>query len=247
MINSITQLASLYQKDYIAESYVGERFSKPLGRVQHQCQVECLNGLIKQYEARYILEIACGPARLTADVKGFRRGIAIDSSEQMLEIAQQRVKNSEKWQFINGDAFSINLSDRFQLIYTFRFIRHFRLQERMELYRRFHRLLDEKAIFVFDAVHYEKTAFFRRLENRGQERIYDKVYASSRELEDEVSRAGYEILELKGVIHHFYIQAGISRISNKLRKDNIAVKVIRSLERIRLGRPLEWIVICRRR
>ena len=247
MINSSRQLGSLYQKDYIAKSYVDERFSKPLGRVQHQCQVECLNSIIERYKARYILEIACGPARLTADVRGFRKGIAIDSSDQMLQIARQRVSNSGKWEFINADAFSINLSDRFQLIYTFRFIRHLRLPERMKLYKRFHRLLDKKGIFVFDAVHYEKIAFVRHLENRGQEKIYDKVYATSRELEDEVSTAGYELLELKGVIHHFYLQAGISRISNKLRKDNIAVKVIRSLERIRLGRPLEWIVRCRKR
>ncbi len=240
-------IKSLYQDDRIASSYIDERFSKPLGRVQHKIQMESINDAIRRYQIDNILEVACGPARLTSDVKGFKKGIAIDTSDQMLEIARQRIKNPDKWRFVNADAFNLKLNSRLQLIYSFRFIRHFKVADRMKLYKIFNGLLDNHGILIFDALHYEKVGFIRNMENRGQKKIYDEIYPDKKALESEIYTAGYEILELKGVIHHFYLQAAISRISNKLKMDRIGIEAIYSLERMLLGRPLEWIVICRKR
>ncbi len=240
-------IKSLYQNYRIASGYIDERFSKPLGRVQHKIQVGSINNAIRRYQIDNILEVACGPARLASDVKGFKKGIAIDTSDQMLEIARRRVRNPDKWRFVNADAFNLKLNSRLQLIYSFRFIRHFKTTDRMRLYKAFHGLLDNHGILIFDALHYEKIAFIRNIENRGQEKIYDKIYLDKKALENEIYTAGYEILELKGVIHHFYAQAVISRISNKLKIDMIGIRAIYSIERIPLGRPLEWIVICRKR
>ena len=240
-------IKSLYRNDRIASGYIDERFSKPLGRVQHKIQVESINNVIRRYQIDNILEVACGPARLTSDVKGFKRGIAIDTSDQMLEIARRRVRNPDRWRFVNADAFNLKLNSRSQLIYSFRFIRHFKITDRMKLYKTFQGLLDDQGILIFDAVHYEKIAFIRNMENSGQEKIYDKIYRDKKVLENEIYSAGYEILELKGVIRHFYVQAVISRISNKLKMDRIGIEAIYFLERIPLGRPLEWIVICRKR
>jgi SAM-dependent methyltransferase len=245
MLDSEESIRSHYRDGLIVGSYLTERFSKPLGRVQHQVQVDIINSVIHSCHIDNILEIACGPARLTAEIEGFQKGIAIDTSDQMLEIARQRTRNKGKWEFIKGDAFKLDFAERFQLIYTFRFVRHFRSADRMKLYNAIHKLLDDHGILVFDAVHYEKLAYVRKIENRGQgKEVYDKVYQSGKELENEMGAAGFEIVELKGLIHHFYIQAVISRISNKLRFDNIGIRMIRSLERYPLGRPLEWIVTC---
>lgn len=240
-------IKSFYQDDRVASGYIDERFSKPLGRVQHKIQVESINNVIRRYQIDNILEVACGPARLTADVSGFKSGIAIDTSDQMLEIARRRVRNPDKWRFINADAFNFKLKNRLQLIYSFRFIRHLKTPDRMRLYKTFHGLLDNHGILIFDALHYEKVAFIRNMESRGQEKIYDKIYPDKKALENEIYLAGYEILELKGVIHHFYAQAVISRISNKLKMDRTGIEAIYFLERIPLGCPLEWIVICRKR
>ena len=98
---------------------------------------------------------------------------------------------------------------------------------------------------AIDAVHYEKFAFVRNIENHGQKQIYDKIYNTRKELEKEMHDAGYEILEFKGLVHHFYLQAVISRISSKMRLFKLGTKLIHFIERIPLGRPLEWIVICR--
>ena len=247
LIHDQEALRAYYRDEALARDYIEERFVKPLGRVQHRIQVETINDVIRSYRIDDIAEVACGPARLTADVSGFKRGIAIDTSDQMLEIARRRVTNPDKWRFVNADAFNLKLNSRLELIYSFRFIRHFKAPDRIRLYKAFHGLLDNHGILIFDALHYEKIAFIRNMENREQEKIYDKIYPDKKALEKEMYLAGYEILELKGVIRHFYTQAAISRISNRLKMDRAGIKAIYFLERITLGRSLEWIVVCRKR
>jgi len=239
-------IKSFYKDEELSGKYIEERFMKPLGRVQHQIQIEMINSMIRCYNIRNILEIACGPARLTRDIKWFSKGVGLDTSDQMLEIARQRVNEPERWQFINADAFDIKLRERFHLIYTFRFIRHFRRPERIKLYSEFNRLLNNKGILIFDAVHYEKIALFRKMENKHGKIVYDKIYKRSQELKEELENEGYEVIELRGVVNHFYPQAVISRISHKIKMDKIGIKLINLIERIPFGNPLEWIVICRK-
>ncbi len=247
LIHDEETLKAYYKDEALARKYIEERFVKPLGRVQHRIQVETINDVIRSYRIDDIAEVACGPARLTADVSGFKRGIAIDTSDQMLEIARQRVRNPDKWRFVNADAFNLKLNSRSQLIYSFRFIRHFKTADRMRLYKTFHGLLDNHGILIFDALHYEKIAFIRNIESKGQEKIYDKIYPNKKALEEEMTIAGYEILGLKGTIHHFYAQAAISRISYNLRMEKLGMRIIRFMEQVPLGCPLEWIVICRKK
>jgi len=247
MMGNVELLRSLYQDDRVASGYIDERFSKPLGRFQHQIQVRLINNAIRLFQSDYVLEVACGPARLTPEITGFTKGVAIDSSHQMLEIARRRVKYHEKWRFVQADAFKPCIKQRFQLIFSFRFIRHLKSSDRIKVYKTCHKLLENRGIAIFDAVHYDKIVFVRNMENRGKKIIYDKIYPDSKTLENEMDEAGFQILRLKGLIHHFYLQAIISRISNKLKKDNMGIKIIQALERYPFGRPLEWIVICRKR
>ena len=247
MIHNRRTFRKHYEDNTVAHEYITERFAKPLGQVQHHTQVETINNIISFYQIDRILEVACGPARLTSYIKGFKEGVAVDTSDQMLNIARKRVSNPEKWQFINADAFYMMLNERFQLIYVFRFIRHFRLPERIKLYNKFHELLEDSGILIFDVINYEKFALIRKIENKGQKLIYDKIYQNNTSLEEELFNAGFKILRFKGLIYHFYIQAAISRISNRLKIDELGLKVISCLERFPFGRPLESIVICRKR
>jgi len=246
MKTNIEHIMSKYQNDAVASAYIDERFSKPLGHVQHRYQLSIINDIIKKLNPKNVLEIACGPARLTKDIRIDSDGIAIDSSFEMLEIAMQRVGKNKHWSFVKTDIFNPGLNKTFPLIYSFRFIRHFHYSDRMKIYEVIRSLLDDRGIIVFDAVHYEKIAFINRMENRGQKKIYDKIYYRHQELETELKSAGYDILELKGIIHHFYLQAVISRLSNKLSIDKVGQKIIMILEKFPHGRPLEWVVICRK-
>lgn len=247
MNHSSNQLESLYQKDYIAKSYIDERFSRPLGRVQHRSQVDCVNRIIHKYKARSVLEIACGPARLTAEVKGFEQGIAVDRSHVMLEIASSRTPVEFPWQFVKGDAFNLNFKRKFDLVYSFRFIRHLRLKGRNRIYDQIKMVLKPKGLFVFDAVRHDKPLFLKKYETGGKILVYDKVYDNKTELQDELIRADFELVELYSCIEHFYGQAFFSRISHILKKDHLGIRIIQFLEKIKTGCPLEWIVLCQKK
>lgn len=247
MNHSREKLARLYQKDHIAKSYIDERFSRPLGRVQHRCQVDCINRIIEKYKARHLLEIACGPARLTAEVKGFEEGIALDRSDAMLEIAKSRTPAELPWQFVKGDAFNLNFERKFNLIYSFRFIRHFKLKERNKIYRQIKKILNPGGLFLFDAIRHNKPLLLKKYESGGKILVYDKAYKNKAELQNELIDAGFEVVDLYSYIEHFYIQACISRISHILGMDNMGFRTIRFLEKLKTSTPLEWTVLCQKK
>lgn len=244
MNHSTDQLASLYQKDHIAKSYIDERFSKPLGRVQHCRQVDRINKIIERYKTRYILEIACGPARLTSEVKGFEEGLAVDRSHAMLEIAKNRTPRELPWTFVKGDAFNLDFERKFDLVYSFRFIRHLKLKERNKIYDQIKRILIPTGLLVFDAVCHDKPLFLKKYETGGKILVYDKVYKNRAELQHELIGAGFELVKLYPCVQHFYVQALFSRISHIFKKDRFGIRIIQFLEKIKTGYPLEWIVLC---
>ncbi len=220
--------------------------TKPLGHFQHKIQVETINSAIHKYNVQKVLEVACGPARLTSEISVSKLGIAIDSSHEMLRIAKNKMNSDKKWQFIKADAFDPGIRQRFQLIYSLRFIRHFKFSDRVKLYKIIFELLLNEGVFIFDAVHYKKFSFIRKLENKNQKEIYDKIYETRKEIVNELNTAGFEVLAFKSLVHHFYLQAIISRLSKKLGVHTVGSKVIQLLEKVPFGRPLEWIVICRK-
>jgi len=247
MISEKAKIKTIYDHKSVADRYIHARFSRPLGAVQHRIQVQSVNDAIKTYKARRILEIACGPARLTAEISGFEKGVAIDNSHEMLSIAKRRVPSTHQWTFLRADAFNFEIHQQFNLIYCFRFLRHFQLQDRKRLYAHIKHLLTQSGIFIFDAVHYDKPNFIKYFENKGETSIYDEIYPTQQELITELDHAGFEVLELKKIVRHFYIQAVISRVTHVLRLSPIGEHMISTLENLNYGRPLEWIAICGKR
>ena len=247
MKGNVELVKSLYQDDSVASGYIDERFSKPLGRVQHKVQVELINDVIRRYQIDNVLEVACGPARLTPEITGIVSGIALDASYQMLEIARRRMKNHGEWQFVNGDAFNLNFERKFNLVYSFRFIRHLKLEDRNKIYNQVKNVLVSKGLFIFDAIRYEKPLFLRKHESGGKILVYDKVYKNKAKLQTELKDAGFELVKLYSCIEHFYIQAFFSRISYILKNDRLGIRIIQFLEKIKIGHPLEWIVLCQKK
>lgn len=246
MINDSNRLKVIYRKEHMVRPYINERFSKPLGRVQHCCQVEFINRVIKEYNVRSVLEVACGPARLTAEVRGFEKGVAIDSSEKMLEVAKNRTSKEVPWQFQEGDAFRLNFKNKFDSVYSFRFIRHLKLDNRNKIYDQIKGVLNPKGLFIFDAIRYDKPRFLQKYESGGEILVYDKVYKNKLELQNELKEAGFELLKLHSCIEHFYIQAFFSRITHIFKNDWLGIRIIQFLEKIKIGHPLEWIVLCQK-
>ncbi len=151
-----SSVKTLYQDTKVAEDYIQDRFTWSWSRLLHDRQVRILNATIRKHGIRQALELAPGPARITTQVAGIERGVAVEASAEMLAVARRRIreKGLEKvWEFREGNAFDLSsVEETFGLVYTFRFIRHFADEERERLYREILSRLAPSGLLVFDVV-----------------------------------------------------------------------------------------------
>ena len=238
------ELKRYYQDKDVAEDYMRRRTGQPLNGVLHRRQVGFLNRHLAARAPAAVLEIACGPGRLTAAMRGVRMGVAVDSSAEMLTTAQHRMNGAaESWSFLRSDAFILPFqSESFDAVYALRFVRHFRLPERQRLYQEVRRVLRPRGVFMVDALN--RDVSYPHRVKRGLERyhIYDVLYRRE-EVEAELQEAGFRVAAMEGMIKHFSVQ----RLLNRLRRvnlDGLATALIASLEHVPGSNPSGWMLLC---
>ena len=93
----------------------------------HAEQVRFLNSVIAERGPRAVLEVAPGPARLTAELSPVPLGVGAEFSPGMIATARARVESAGRtWNFIRADAFNLPLgAAAFDMAFTLRFVRHF--------------------------------------------------------------------------------------------------------------------------
>ena len=156
--------------------------------------------LAERHPAR-VLEIAPGPARLTAELAFSGRGVAVDASPQMLAVARDRLRGRPgEWLIARGDAFALPLADRaVDLVYTTKFVRHFQRDDRARLYAQIRRVLRPGGAFVMDAQN--RAVSLPHRQRRGLERypIYDVLYELP-ELIDELESEQFRVARVEGLV-----------------------------------------------
>jgi ubiquinone/menaquinone biosynthesis C-methylase UbiE len=238
---------ALYEDLAVAESYIHQRFGHAWGQLLHQKQVAEINKVIQETKPENILEIAPGPARLAAELNGVRRGVMIDNSAPMLALAKRRLQDAglaHLWDLEQGNAFVLEkLRRRFDLLFTFRFIRHFRRDERARLYRAIDACLRPGGRLMFDVVNKtmrDKIDARQTDKAPGGLDVYDETY-SAESFRREMAEHGFKVLRLTPVIQHFFLQ---SRIGYRLPTlSNILVGLV---DRVPSREPLEWIALCQK-
>jgi SAM-dependent methyltransferase len=240
------QIRDAYRDDGVAHDYIEERFKQPLGRHLHERQAAALTALIQRERPRRVLELAPGPARLTRDVA--RRfdgtGFVVDTSMQMLGEARRRLKEFSGWHATQSDAFSLPFRCTFDLVYSFRLIRHFELPERAALYRQITSVLRPGGVLVFDAVNALVSQPLRERAKPGEYEHYDALLTRE-QLAQELADAGFRVESLIGLQHTF---TALMRVQVLIapRSQPLAQMLIAAIDRVGRGEPLEWIVVCRR-
>ncbi|RMH04074.1 MAG: class I SAM-dependent methyltransferase [Nitrospirae bacterium] len=244
-------VAVLYQDTEVAETYVQKRFAVSWSRLLHDMQVREINRVIQQHQPELVVEVAPGPARLTTEVRGVRRGILVEYSQEMLAQAQKRLQAcglADCWEIRHGNAFHLE-EQRLQcdFLYTFRFIRHFFAEDRARLYRSLRMCLRPHGLLMFDVVN--KTVRERldaKQDSRpnGQLNVYDVTYLPE-EFCREIQQHGFLLRSLCPVLRHFGLQSWISyRLDHRL--GIWADRLVRLLERLPSSQPLEWIALCQK-
>jgi len=238
------ELKRYYQDTDVAEDYMRRRTGQPLNGVLHQRQVQFLNEHLARRAGGAVLEIACGPGRLTAAMRGVRMGVAVDSSAAMLSTAQRRMNGAaDAWSFLRSDAFVLPFQpESFDAVYTLRFVRHFQLPERQLLYREVRRVLRPRGVFMVDALNRDASYPYRL--KRGLERyhIYDVLYRSE-EIRTELQEAGFRVVVIEPTIKHFAVQRFLNRL-RRVHLAGLAAALIASLEYVPSTNPSGWMLLC---
>lgn len=245
-IRSATDVKEYYFDKKRAQDYIDDRFRSPLFRMLHFKQVQSVNDLIIAENLGKLLELAPGPARLSVHIRNFTSGTLVDSSEAMLEVARERLDQAgllDKWSFQQADIFNLALGDTFDLVYTFRFIRHFEKDKRRQLYEVIRQHLEPGGWLIFDAVN-EAVSKPLRDANPEEYPVYDELYRKQ-DLIDELNAEGFDVHDLISLQCNFNTQKQINDLS-RFGVGWLAEKIIRSMESHDAPNPLEWIVVCRK-
>lgn len=240
-------LQHYYKDDRVVDDYMEKRTTQPLNGVLHRRQVDFLNRVVVERRPATVLEVACGPGRLTTAVHGVPFGVAVDTSPAMLAKARGRMGvRGKAWSFLRSDAFVLPFrSQSFDLAYTLRFVRHFQLDERRRLYAEFKRVLRPEGCFVVDALNRDVSYPHRVQRGLHRYEIYDVLY-KRQELEEELEAAGFRIIGIEGIIKHFTVQRMLNRL-RRVRLGPVARGVISALERLPGDNPSTWMVVAQSR
>ena len=244
-------VASLYQSEGVAATYIQKRFGNTWGRLLHRQQVAEVNRVISMYQPQSILEIAPGPARIAVDLHGVREGILLDNSQQMLDHARQRLVASgldTVWEIRHGNAFDLSkLERKFDFLYTFRFMRHFQREERARLYQNITACLASEGFFMLDVVN---KAVRQKLDEKhptkppGELDIYDETYTAEA-FRQEMQAYGFHVLRLLPILAHFIPQSWVSaRLDHRC--PAVSEMLVRALEYVPSSGPLEWVALCQK-
>jgi ubiquinone/menaquinone biosynthesis C-methylase UbiE len=234
-------IQAAYSSPTVAQEYVARRFKNELHGLLHDRQVSAVQRVMDRTRPRRILEIAPGPGRVTRDLRPTGRLTCLEFNEGMIE--QGRSACGAKAEWVRGNGFALPFGPEFELVYSFRFVRHFHREDRERLYAQVRRALLPGGHFVLDAVN-ERVSRPLREANPAEYPIYDKLYTAEA-LRKELAGAGLEVVTLTPVQKFLRLQ-GLSQTFLGPRARWLNRLVIRGLERVAWGDGLEWIVTCRR-
>ena len=246
MIQGAVDLRDAYRDDRVATAYVEERFRAPLGALLHDRQVGALRSVIAASRPERVLEIAPGPARLTVDVAPLLGAppVVIDASPQMLGQARRRLAAvNQSASMVEGDAFQLPFSSMFDLVYTFRLIRHFDDGDRARLYQQIGRVLKPGGHLVFDAVNETVSRPLRERAGPQAHQHYDALLRPEGVVR-ELAEAGFTVDRLIGVQHRYPLLSQIQILVGP-RSAMLARAAMEAVDRLG-GEPMEWVVVCRR-
>lgn len=245
---------ALYRDENVAENYIDNRFKWSWSKLLHDKQVSLLNRVINEREIQSALELAPGPARLTTEINGIKNGLMIEASEEMVAVAKRRLKEKDlqnTWGIKAGNAFDLSgIKQKFDLAYTFRFIRHFDHSERSRLYTEIFSCLEQDGILVFDVVNKptrERIDAIESKNNTGNSdklSVYDIAY-NEYEFCNEMKDHGFDVLQLVPIIKHYFLQSWISYKFDR-RLPMLTNTTVQLIEKLPTNYPLEWIAVCKK-
>lgn len=240
VLSTESELQSAYRGEATAAKYIDARFRSELNLLLHERQVGAVQHLLNSIRHGAALEIAPGPGRVTRDLKPIGRLACLEYNLGMIDQGKAACAPHVEWN--QGNAFELPFGQEFDFVYSYRFIRHFKLEDRQRLYGQVKKVLRPGGHFLFDAVN-------RRLSQPLRDAhpeiypIYDELY-DAHELVAELKEQGFSSIKLNPVQKWYHTQYH-SEVFVGPRSRWLNRMIIRGLESLPRSIGLEWIVTCR--
>lgn len=247
-------VASLYEDPAVATEYLTRRMRYSWQRLLHQRQVELLNDELARRAPATVLEVAPGPGRLTTELRLTGRGIAIENSTEMLVLAEARLRSAgllQAWDLRAGDAFDLQAvvpTGMIDFAFTFRLIRHFRIDDRRRLYSGLRDCIRPGGVFVFDVVNAARLAMIHAAIPRrpeGELDVHDAAYTPE-QIQSELTENGFDLISLSPLIKRFSLQSWIGHKLDDI-LPRVSDLVVKAIEALPSSAPLEWVAVTQRR
>ena len=239
-IRDKAELQRFYDDPEVVATYL-RRKALPLGAVLHARQVAFLKQVIARLRPARLLEVAPGPARLSAELRPVPLAVGLEFSPRMLAEARRRSREHgvPEWRFVRGDGFALPFrTATFDFAFSVRFVRRFEPGPRRQLYAELRRVLKPGAHLVLDAQNRLVAGPHR--ERRSGYPVYDELWRRD-ELVAELEGAGFAVRHLEGIIRRFTWQWHLQRL-RRFRLGAPARLLIRALEWTPDGNPSTWMV-----
>lgn len=198
-------LLKRYRKASTANHYIQNRFQDALWQMAHQKQIEFIDEFLSQHKPRTLLDLACGPARVSSDIseKYFTNGVAADANVAMLAVAKARL--GKKWTTKKVDAFALPFAkNSFDCVVSFRFLRHFALYNRKKLYTQIKHVLKPGGYLCIDVLntHMLRGSYIEKFTGCFDKSIYDQTYTQE-EIKKEMNSAGFTFVQKKNILNNW--------------------------------------------
>lgn len=194
LVKGHNAIKEYYQNKEIAVNYNADRFLQyPANYYDafERASIGILINAIFKKKNLEILDIASGDGRIVQEVIKYGLCTSIDSSNAMLDIVEKRFKLIGKLQTITCDYFTDIINYRYDIITTFRYIRHYDYKQRRALYKRLYNNLKCNGILIFDAPNIKYAMKDREQGNWDDFNIYD-VFWTQNSIIQELSENGFE-------------------------------------------------------
>lgn len=203
LVKGVSSLKLYYTKASEAATYRDKRFTSFPMDIYNLMEIEALKLIISKYSPSddlKLMDIAAGEGRITEVLINYGEVIIIENSLNMLKILMDNCKQSldNRTTFIKGDFHELDLSNYnnyFDIITTFRFVRHFEYIYRRGIYEKIFKLLKPEGLFIIDVPNKVTEIMLRDKLGWENFNIYD-MFWTAEGIRDELSLSGFEIVNL---------------------------------------------------
>lgn len=210
LVKGNSNIKKYYENQSIVANYEETRFVEyPMSVVNELEKIavdEIITKEVKKITSELqILDIATGTGRILEKLIDKGQCTVIDNSSEMLKVIINKYGSTDKLRLIKGDFLDTKINDKFDIITTFRYIRHFDNVERGEIFRRICSILNPNGLLIFDVPNLKTEIALRNSIGWEHFNIYD-VFWTPQTLEDELQEYGFEIIKMVPVDGYYFEQ-----------------------------------------